>query len=230
MTPSDTQNNKNTTIIPKYFTKFGYTLLNSLSNPPSLFKFCYMYIHYYYKFLKTYNNRYSLLYVQNNFYKLSSKDGIIKKIFLLSFKRGMFFPTLLNSRGHTYTTLSLGIFLKFFLKPRSFKKSKQLYILLSHFFRKILIFLNLKLISLFVKFIPKYFSEILNLLMRRNPNSYNHPFTNELIYESSISNPYSIGNIFFFNTKPYGFFKKRKKGVVKRKISRKIIKNNLIID
>jgi hypothetical protein len=183
--------------LTKHFNKF-YTTTYSLLLTPPLLKLKYIQLKYYYSFLKNYNNSYTLLFVQNNFSIINKTRPT--KILLLSFKRNMFFPTLLNSLGHTYTTLSLGTFLSFFLKPRSFKKSKQLYLLLSHFFRKLLLFLNLKFISLFIKFIPKYFSEILNLLIRRTPNFYAHPFTKELINETSnipsvTDTYYSINNI-----------------------------------
>lgn len=146
-----------------------------------------------------------------------------------SFKRNKFFPTLLSLTGHTYTTLSLGTFFNFFLKPKSFKKSKQLYILLISFLRKLIIYSNITSIVLRVKFIPRFFPELINLFTNKSLTTYQNPFSQLIINEKPNQTP-QITNIVFTNTKPYGIFKKRKKGVVKRKVLRKVYKNNNIID
>jgi hypothetical protein len=183
-------------------------------------------------FIQKYTNTYLLLYIHNNFITIQklTSNTTFGKVFLWSFKRNRFFPTLLSNLGHTYTTLSLGSFLHFFLKPRSFRKSKQLYTLLINFFRKIILYVGISKLSISVKFVPKYFSELLSMFSRRNSNPYLHPFTNIITDENFNKKTFTITNILFFNTKPYGFFRKKKKGVVKRKILRKVFKNNAIID
>ena len=165
----------------------------------------------------------------NSNYEFCTKQTL-NKVFLWSFKRGRFFPTLSNLlTGHTYITLSLGVFLQFFLKPKSFRKSKQLFILLIHFYRKLIKSLGIKMFSIFVKYTPRYFLELLDLLILNDPNFYKDPFSNLLINNVFGKTP-NVYNIVFFNTKNYGFLKKRKRGVLKRKVHRKVIKNNLIID
>ena len=183
-------------------------------------------------FIQKYTNSYLLLYIYSSYLTIQklNSSSTFSKTFLWSFKRNRFFPTLLNNLGHTYTTLSLGSFLHFFLKPRSFRKSKQLYTLLINFFRKIILYVGITKLSISVKFVPKYFSELLSMFLRRSSNPYLHPFTNLTTDEHSTKSTFTIINILFFNTKPYGFFRKRKKGVVKRKILRKVFKNNGIID
>lgn len=157
------------------------------------------------------------------------KHSNTSKLLLWSFKRNKFFPTLLSLTGHTYTTLSLGTFFNFFLKPKSFKKSKQLYILLISFLRKLIIYSNITSIVLRVKFIPRFFPELINLFTNKSLTTYQNPFSQLIINEKPNQTP-QITNIVFTNTKPYGIFKKRKKGVVKRKVLRKVYKNNNIID
>jgi len=83
--------------------------------------------------------------------------------------------------------------------------------------------------SIFVKYTPRYFLELLDLLILNDPNFYKDPFSNLLINNVFGKTP-NVYNIVFFNTKNYGFLKKRKRGVLKRKVHRKVIKNNLIID
>jgi hypothetical protein len=85
---------------------------------------------------------------------------------------------------------------------------------------------------LVVKFIPKYFSEIINILTTQNSLTSTNPFTfgqNNINTSAPQQNIY-INNIIFLRTKHYGFVKTRKKGVVKRKISRKVLNNNLVLD
>merc|ERR1712226_1044706 len=118
------------------------------------------YINFVYKSIISHNKTY--LYSQVS--KIFKKTNIINfsnTTLLLSFKRSKFFPTFSNDyKLHTYLTLSLGIFMKFFYKPKSFKKSKQLYILLMSFFKKLLVHAVVNSVTLVVKFIPKYLVEI----------------------------------------------------------------------
>jgi hypothetical protein len=158
------------------------------------------------------------------------------KILLFSFKRNKFFPTLLTViSNHTYVTASLGLFFSFFLKPKSFKKSKQLYLLLINFFKKLIKHLGLFEVLVYVKYTPKYFSELVNLLFRNEIKTYTHPFTKlplTPITTTNISNSHSffLKKLVFLNNKKYGFIKFKKKGVVKRKIIRKVYKTNFITD
>ena len=188
-------------------------------------------------FFLTYHNTYLVSYIYKNF-SLMNNSFILKfiKKFLINFKRNRFFPTLLNYIGHTYTTLSLGVFFRFFHKPKSFRKSKQLYYLLIHFFRKIIIYSGINLISILVKHTPRFLNELIQILVSKNSNIYHHPFINALVIDEKKSSLNHINfslNIFtikFFNNKFYGKLNLRKRGVVKRKILRKISKNNLLVD
>ena len=154
------------------------------------------------------------------------------KSLIMSFKRHKFFPTLISNavqKGHTYSTLSLCFFLQFFHKPKSFKKSKQLYLLLINFFKKLFLYASINVVSLKIKFIPKYLIELLNILLSPVLKSHVKPFTNTL--SSDYTNqPIFLKNLIFYSTKHYGFIKNRKKGVVKRKVTRKVFKNNSILD
>ena len=84
---------------------------------------------------------------------------------------------------------------------------------------------------MYVKYTPRFFTELLHLLFKKNSYTYNHPFVDSLLVdESRLTTNISIFHIVFFNNKFYGKCKNRKKGVVKRKVLRKIKKNNLLID
>jgi len=175
-------------------------------------------------------------YLINNYYiqkptsnNISLKSNAVEKKLLLNFKKNKFFPTLLNTLGYNYITLSLGTFAHFFNKPKSFKKSKQLYILLVNFLKNLLFYTKILYVSIYVKYIPKYFSEILNTLTSTSTTYLQNPYNKNFNLEKKNS-LMQIKNLIFINTKPYGFFKNRKKGVIKRKISRKVFTNNNITD
>ena len=177
------------------------------------------------KFLNSYLLLYTYKYTIFNINFFLKNNFFVNKSLLLNFKRFKFFPTLLNSKkNHTYITLSLGLFLSYFLKPKSFKKSKQLYILLITFFKKLLIHTQIRYLTLIVKFIPKYLTELITNLQSQNAIYLENT--------SLLTTNYNIiiKNIIFSTTKNYFLKKLPKKGKLKRKVVRKIIKNNSIID
>jgi len=205
------------------FTKYYYSYINKLS------KSCYIYIFSVY--FKKYYNTFNCIFIYNYVRKLGQKNYIssYKKILLLSYRRNRFFPTINNNQGHTYITLSLGSFLFFFLKPKNFKKSKQMYFLLIHFLIKTLNYLNYPSVVICIKFIPKYLSEVVSLLYKEDSTIHNHPFSS-ITTKKLKTSKLQVSNIIFYNNKDYGTTKQRKKGVVKRKIIRKVHKNNFILD
>tara|TARA_B100000795_G_C22396707_1_gene285529 strand:+ start:134 stop:463 length:330 start_codon:yes stop_codon:yes gene_type:complete len=109
------------------------------------------------------------------------------------------------------------------MKQKSFKKSKQMYLILGKFISTIInnIYKSNKYkINLIINHIPKYLIELINTLYK-NTTINNQENTNNNI---------KIENITFLKNKFYGKKKTRKKGVLKRKIQKKINNNNNIID
>jgi hypothetical protein len=198
---------------------------------------------YYLKFLLKYVFSYFTYFFSTNisyfFLKNITLNSLLTKTFIINYKRFRFFPTLTNSNyKHTYISLSLGLFKSFFLKPKSFKKSKQLYLLSAHFFRKLFIFTRLLTLKVVVKYVPKYLSEILNVLLQSVTNDL-YPVHSLLTTDTQTNNMpgpslqhpnTTLKHIMFIKTKHYGFLKTKKRGKVKRKVSRKVIKNNNITD
>jgi len=122
------------------------------------------------------------------------------------------------------------MFSKFFNKPKGFLKNKQVYLLLTNFIKKVIMYTSIKHIILFIKKLPKYFNEIINNIELPSNSLYNNPFTNEIVDEKIQKNYFNWVNIFFLNNRPFGLVKLKKKGRLKRKIKRKIILINQIND
>ena len=127
-------------------------------------------------------------------------------------------------------SLSLGILSKFFKKGGSFIRSKLLYITTITFIRRTLIFSNIKNIILMVKKTPVYLNEILVGLNKVSISSYKSPFDKNSFYEKSTKQYFNYTNFIYLNSKPYTFMKIKKRGRVKRKIMKKLVKFNRITD
>jgi hypothetical protein len=164
------------------------------------------------------------------FYFNFNNTYIKNYILVLNFKRLRFFPLLKTLSNQIFISLSLGLLSKFFQKGKFFLKSKIVYLTLLLFLRKILIFSSFKKFLLFINKKPKYLSEMLNTLTTPSVAQYKHPFSDNIITERELNNPFVFSHIIFTNNKPYGIVKRKQKGRLKRKIFKKIIQLNKILD
>ena len=153
-----------------------------------------------------------------------------QKTLALNFKRNRFFPTLRTLKGELYIFLSLGMFIKFFNKSKSFLKSKAMYLILASFFRKILMFGSFKNLVLTISKTPVFLKEIMTTLNDPVISIYKNPFSEAEINEKSYINKFKFSFIMFCNNKPFGPLKLKKKGRLKRKISKKVTLMNRITD
>ena len=152
------------------------------------------------------------------------------KTLALNFTRNKFFPVIRSLKGETYFFLSLGLLAKFLLKGKSFTKSKTVFLLLASFLRKILLFSSFRYMYLFINKTPLYFKEIMSIINDPVVNIYKNPFGNSIITEKEIYNPFSFPVIIFSNNKAYGKIKNKKKGRLKRKITKRLVSLNRVLD
>nr|YP_010049558.1 hypothetical protein J6674_mgp26 [Strombidium cf. sulcatum]QPL15963.1 hypothetical protein [Strombidium cf. sulcatum] len=155
-----------------------------------------------------------------------------EKTLLLNFLRYRFFPTIhdFNSTKQ-YLYLSLGMVSWRFKQSKAFRKNKMVFLLLSNFLRKILLYSSIKRYMMVIRKIPIYFKEILNTLTSPTIAPYTHPFfKKKTVEERFYKNPFYFSHILFFNNKPYGSLKLKKRGRLKRKITKKIVSINRITD
>ena len=78
---------------------------------------------------------------------------------------------------------------------------------------------------------PKYLKDILNVLTSNSNSLYKNPFAHtELVNEKELNPRIYFEYLVFFNNKALGPIKKKKRGRLKRKIYKKVIAYNNILD
>jgi len=103
---------------------------------------------------------------------------------------------------------------------------------MARFLRKILISLKLKNILIRVRGVPLHLDAFLAMLFKRLSHTFTDPLTGKIVDETSKDSKHGL-NLYkmkFSHTRPFGYQKTRKMGRVKRKIRRKLVKLNNVID
>jgi hypothetical protein len=152
---------------------------------------------------------------------------------VLNFKRLRFFPLARPKySGETIFTTSLGCLAKFINKGKSHTKKKAVFLLVAVLLRRILLYSGLADMHLIINRMPYYFQEILNYIHAPSKSLYYHPFiSKKLIDESSDKvKTFDFKYVSFTNTKSYGYTKWKRKGRLKRKISKRVYSINRVID
>lgn len=176
-------------------------------------------------FTSIFNDIYYLLKI------FSSSKNKINYFLILNFFNNKLFVNLQNFKKRNYFFLSTGLFIKFFEKKKSFKKSKTIKLLMSKFIRKLFIISKIKNIILIIKKNPVFLIEILSLLNLPIAHKFTNPIDKKIIEEKN-ENKILIKILYFIFLKNIDFSlnKGPQRGRIKRKILRKIIINNKIID
>jgi len=152
------------------------------------------------------------------------------RLLVLNFRDFRFFPSIQTLGRYLYTTVSLGMFSKYLNKGKSFIKNKMVYLIIASFFRKLLIYSDLRRLKLLVKRTPLYFKDMLSIINNPVITRYKHPFTGINVDEKKLNVQFFFSMFIFINSKSYSFLKTRKRGRIKRKITKRLVKINSIID
>lgn len=135
--------------------------------------------------------------------------------------------------NYNYFSLFPGFFLKFYKNRRPLKRTKLFKVLLIKFLRKLLILGNIKSFNMVINRSPTLFTELYKLFITPNIVPYRIPNKKNLYLDSVInssSNTFVARKFIFSRTKFYGLFKERRRGRLKRKVARRLIKKNTILD
>jgi hypothetical protein len=150
---------------------------------------------------------------------------------IFSFSKTRLYINLQNFIHKNYFFLSTGLFIKFFDRKKSLKKSKTIKLLIAKFLRKLFLITQLKHAILIIKKNPLFLLEMLNLFNTPVAYKFIDP-TDEREIEEKPTDFLLIKFLYFvfLENKTYTFNKQKKKGRIKRKIFRKLILTNKIID
>ena len=165
--------------------------------------------------------------------KLSSMESSIDAYTLnLNFKKNRFFPQLKDTFfKKTIFNNSLGIISKYFSLRKSFLRSKSSYLLTATYLRRLLVNINILKLRLEITKVPKYLKDIFRVLLASANVFYKNPLNNSHIVNEKVSPiNFSFPYVFFTNNKSWGVIKRKKRGRLKRKISKKVILLNNILD
>ena len=164
--------------------------------------------------------------------KLHVNPVFFPEFIYFNFKNRKLHISLQTSSPHyIYFTLSPGLLLaKFFLK-KSLKKKNKIKILSTRFLRKLLLLLEITLVSVRVRGLPFGFGQYLRQLYTPVIHNFLNPFSN-LILNDTFSSKTQVQVISFLLKKgaPITQLKTRRRGRIKRKVLRKLIHNNSLTD
>jgi hypothetical protein len=165
--------------------------------------------------------------------KIGSKITSLRYCLTLNFRRIRFFP-FLKREGKTpvFFNSSLGMLSNFFSKSKSFLRQKASYLLSASFLRKVMLYLGLKQLTLVIRGIPLYLQEILSTMLTPSKKTYDHPLRSpqQVVDENTRPHRFGFEYVIFTSLKPHSIMKRKKKGRLKRKIAKKIVLLNNILD
>jgi hypothetical protein len=137
---------------------------------------------------------------------------------ILTFRNSKLFINLLDSKKKNYVSIATGLFIKFFEKKKSLKRGKNVKLLMIKYLRKLLIISKVPSLTLLIKRTPIFLPEIINILNQPIAHKFIDPLEEQIIDENEKNN------------KSFVKSKTRLSGRVKRKIRRKIVFENKIVD
>ena len=138
-----------------------------------------------------------------------------------------------NSDRHTYLSLSTGFFLKFYKDRKPLKRTKLFKILLIKLVSKILTLAKIRYLSFIINGLPLNFLELQKILTEKPIIPSKSAELGPLYNLSSLeinSNPIEIVGYLFLKTKSFGSPKLPRKGRVKRKVLKRLLKKNKVQD
>lgn len=129
------------------------------------------------------------------------------------------FINVLNTSKLTFFTISTGLFIKFYEKKKSLKKTKTIKFLIIKFLRKILIILKLNNLILKIFKKPIFFLELLNLINQPISHKFLNPCDGKFIDETFLKkNTFKFIFLIFSKNLTYCKNKLKKKEESKEKL------------
>jgi hypothetical protein len=183
-------------------------------------------VHIYFDLMQT---SYFELFLYRNVRDLYTGLSLFRLYF--TFKTKRFFVNLATRGGRSYVSLAPGLFVRFLDKRKSFKKNRALVLLMGKYLRKLFLIVGLRYFDLIVRQSPYLLNEILSSIFKPLIHRFVNPFKGDEIDENEVKSPsLHIRFLLFQKNKPFNYMKTRLKGRVKRKILRKVVRYNRLVD
>lgn len=180
-------------------------------------------------FLSYFSFAYYVFFVTRALKNKPSYDNLI-----FFFRKYKFFLNLSSYCGDIYFFLFSGFFLKFLKRQKSFKKNKLIKLVMVKTLRKFLILTRITNLFFFIKGTHFLLVELLNVLYSPILRPFLDPFSGQVggyvIENDDQKKEIHFEYIIFLENANHTKLKGRKCGRIKRKLTRKIVKLNSLVD
>jgi len=147
---------------------------------------------------------------------------------LLKFRKHQLFLNLISKNAKkTLLFVSMGLLRSMFTEQKSFRKNKILKYVMAKQLRKVLIILGIKRINVIIKSTPTLLQEFFQFLLTPSKTPIYNPLKRGWISGRALRKGFPTLTYFtYLSPKPFNTLKQRKRGRIKRKILRKVLKQN----
>ena len=209
-----------------------YNYKSKIKNRLLFFKLNKIKLNFLLNYIKLYNLFFYSIFL-DIFYltKFLKKKNRLIYFLILSFKKNKLYVNLQNLNKKNYLSLSAGLFIKFFEKKKSLKKNKTIKLLMAKYVRKLFLVSKIKNVILMIRRIPVFINEIINFFNMPIAHKFLNPIDGKNIEENE-NNFTQIKFLYFLFLENKNFSKNKiaQKGRIKRKILRKVVFENKLVD
>lgn len=209
-----------------------YNYKSKIKNRLLFFKLNKIKLNFLLNYIKLYNLFFYSIFL-DIFYltKFLKKKNRLIYFLILSFKKNKLYVNLQNLNKKNYLSLSAGLFIKFFEKKKSLKKNKTIKLLMAKYVRKLFLVSKIKNVILMIRRIPVFINEIINFFNTPIAHKFLNPIDGKNIEENE-NNFTQIKFLYFLFLENKNFSKNKiaQKGRIKRKILRKVVFENKLVD
>ena len=209
-----------------------YNYKSKIKNRLLFFKLNKIKLNFLLNYIKLYNLFFYSIFL-DIFYltKFLKKKNRLIYFLILSFKKNKLYVNLQNLNKKNYLSLSAGLFITFFEKKKSLKKNKTIKLLMAKYVRKLFLVSKIKNVILMIRRIPVFINEIINFFNMPIAHKFLNPIDGKNIEENE-NNFTQIKFLYFLFLENKNFSKNKiaQKGRIKRKILRKVVFENKLVD
>ena len=183
--------------------------------------------------LRIYSYFFLIIYIDLGFFKqlFLGRRLRVRHTLLLAFRQTRLLVHLQKFNKINYFALAPGLFIRFFEKKKALKKSKILWLFMMRHVRKMLLIGKLRLIDVCVRQTPVFLPDVISALSSPVTRKFIDPITKQLIDETKTRRAgFKILYFTFEAGSCHVANRGSRKGRIKRKVLRRLVFKNKIID